>query len=146
RAAGVAELGVARERVKELGLQELFEKGLGNQVGLHICDSAPLWDLNVPGVVGQLLGTFSGSGNGPPAEASPYVLIVGFVAASLTPPAYVAFPVEDAQVVDRFLDRFDRFTATGFRRSAGGGLFNFEQDFYRFPLKNKQTARSASVK
>src|SRR5262249_35351865 len=38
RAAGVAELGVARERVKELGLQELFEKGLGNQVGLHICD------------------------------------------------------------------------------------------------------------
>ena len=38
-------------------------KGLGNQIGMHVYDAAPMFDLNLTGLLGEMLGTFrSGSG------------------------------------------------------------------------------------
>jgi hypothetical protein len=147
------DLGLGNKEVEDLGLKELFARGLGNQAGLHVCDSAPMFDLNMPALVGLLMGSFTGPGGARQKDAVGVqkdavgvgVLLLGFVAASLTTPTYMSFPVEDAKVVDRFLARLDRVAAAGVHRGSGGFL-GIQSDFYKFPLKGERQARSMSVR
>jgi hypothetical protein len=132
-------LGVSDAEAAQLDLVRVLKKGIGNQVGFHIYDTSPTFDVNVPQMFGELFGSFNGSrGN-----VSPETAWVGFVVASLTSPVYLSMPVQDAKVVDEFLDKLDGFAAAAARRKENlGGWFRFEQDFYRAKLSDGTLARS----
>src|SRR4029077_18254979 len=44
--------------IEQLKLGEFLSKGLGNQVGRHVYDAAPLFDFNLPGFFGMMMGSF----------------------------------------------------------------------------------------
>src|SRR5262249_21897500 len=46
--------------VDQQKVMEFLRKGIGNQIGLHSYDAEPLFDFNLPGLLGQALGTFNG--------------------------------------------------------------------------------------
>jgi hypothetical protein len=118
--------GMPAEALVKLGIQEFLTKGIGNQAALHLYDAAQLFDLNVP----QMLGTTIGSFN---RRDFDFELLVGLLVASFNSPVYLSVPVQDAAVVDRFLDRLDRVLAAWARERIGGGgmFFELQQDFFR---------------
>src|SRR5262249_23306198 len=64
--ATLRKLGVPEKEAKKLSpraLKEFLAKGLGNQVGLHLYDATPIFDINVPNLLGLLLGTFTDEGD-----------------------------------------------------------------------------------
>jgi hypothetical protein len=106
-------------------VQSLVRDGLGAQVSLNLCDNDPLFDFGLPRATGEMLR--SGS------RIDDDWLFVSFLVASLSAPAYVAIPVRDGAVVDRFLDQVDAALAVLARRPDRRGWFDIETDFYRLP-------------
>jgi hypothetical protein len=106
----------------ELDVIDFLSRGVGNQVGLHVYDAAPMFGFNLPGFFG-LLASESGV-RGDPAAAQT-ALLAGFLGASLNSPVYLSVPVQDAAVVDRFLDRLDRVAALGSRQAQREGPVGF---------------------
>jgi hypothetical protein len=135
-------IGVSEDTANKLDVVTLIQKAIGNQVGFHIYDAAPTFDVNIPQLFGELFGSFNGArGNVRPDE-----LWVGFIVASLTSPVYISVPVQDAKVVDDFLDKLDVFAAEAARRQENvGGWFRFEQDFYRAKLSDGSLARGYAL-
>lgn len=123
------DLGLRSSDVTRINLTEFVQKGLGNQVGIHVYDSSPTFDLNMSSVFGMLLG----SGLGRARTIGTEELLIGLAVASLNNPVYLSFPVQDAQVVDRFLNAMDTALAVTARSQSRGGWFSLEQDFYKFP-------------
>jgi len=136
--------GVPREKIDELKVKEFLTKGIGNQVGLHVYDSVPTFDLNVPQLLGLGLGTFNGRGvrGGDFAAAE---LGAGFLVTALNSPVYISIPVQDVKVVDEFLDKLDPLMAESYHRVKEPGMFGVNLDFYKAPLKPNRTMRVASV-
>ena len=131
-------MGVSEKQATELDLVRVLEKGIGNQVGFHIYDATPTFDVNMPQLFGELMGSFNGSTGNVRGEE----VWVGFVVASLTSPVYISIPVQDKKIVDDFLDKLDAFAAAAARRKENiGGWFRFEQDFYRAKLTDGSMAR-----
>ena len=112
----------------EVSLEAFLTRGIGNQIGLHVYDAEPMFDLNLTAMLGDVVGTFRGG------RFDDDFLSIGFLVASLNAPVYVAVPVNDAEVVDKFLDGLDRSLATLARQEDGGGWFDVSLDFYRLPL------------
>jgi hypothetical protein len=133
--------GLNRQQWDELRVEEFLTRGLGNQVGLHIYDAAPLFDFNLPGFLGTMLGSF----NGRPTPLGGNDLPIAFLVASLNAPVYVSLPVRDAQVVDSFLDRLDPLLAGLARERAFEGFLSIDQDFYHFPLDRDHKIRAYSL-
>jgi hypothetical protein len=139
------DLGVGDKRLTDLKVREFLSKGLGNQAGLHVYDSYPTFDLNVSDLVGMIF--LSGAaGRSNPIENE--FLLIGMALVSLNSPVYLAFPVEDERVVDDFLDRLDVEAAAGIRKQRGlrDDWFSFKWDYYKFNLKDGQTARAFALK
>jgi hypothetical protein len=137
-------LGLPEKEADRVRLGKVLTQGLGNQVGLHVYDAQPMFDLNLPTMLGWMTGSFNGNAN-----LSTNDLYIGFLVASLNAPIYISIPVQDARVVDEFLDQLDTLLAIKARQPLGnGGWFPpFEYDFYRMPLKDRtRTARSFSLK
>ncbi len=121
----------------------LFRDGLGNQVSLNVYDGEPLFDLDVPNFLG--LGFTSINSNRRFLDSPD--LGLAFVVASLNAPVYVALPVQDAQVVDRCLERLDRvLTAEARKRQNPGGFLQIDQDFYTAKLKGGWKVRAYGVR
>ena len=59
---------------------------------------------------------------------------MSFLVASLNSPVYVSVPVQDAKVVDKFLDQLDAGLARLARQRERGGFFPLDHDFYKVPL------------
>jgi hypothetical protein len=100
--------------------------GYGNQIGLHIYDSAPLFDLNLANLVGEMFASGSGGmffGND--------TLWITVLIASLNSPLYVSVDVKNEQIVDAFLEELDKQLAALSRRPSSGGWFRTETDFYQ---------------
>src|SRR5262249_2639727 len=57
------DFGIPEKEARELDLYRFVEKGLGNQVGLHVYDAAPTFDLDLPQFLGLMFGSFNGRGN-----------------------------------------------------------------------------------
>ena len=38
-----------------VGLKRLLDEGLGNQIGLHVCDASPMFDFNLTGFLGEMI-------------------------------------------------------------------------------------------
>jgi hypothetical protein len=128
------DLGIRGSEAANLNLAEFVSKGLGNQVGLHVYDASPTFDLNMASVFGMLIGGSTGRTRMIGTEE----LLIGMALASLNTPVYLSFPVKDAQVVDRFLQGMDNVLAVTAREQKRGGWFELEQDFYKFTLAQDQ--------
>ncbi|MBN2474931.1 MAG: hypothetical protein JXB62_10015 [Pirellulales bacterium] len=113
-------------------IEEFLAKGIGNQIGMHVYDASPFFDFNLTGFLGEVVGSFSGGGG-----FNDEMIPISFLIASLNAPVYVAVPVEDAPIVDQFLDQLDGMLAALARQPARGGWFNLDYDFYRVPLKGQ---------
>jgi hypothetical protein len=142
-APGVLDIpGIPREQLDALKVQEFLVKGLGSQAGLHMYDSAPLIDFNMPAFLGMAAGSF----NGRPNPVGTETLFISFLVASLTAPTYISFPVQDAKVVDEFLARLDTVLAPLARQKEDAGFLRFEQDFYQVPLDRETPVRTYGIR
>jgi len=121
------------QELQQLGAGEFLTKGIGNQIGMHICDADPLFAFSLPNFLGMSMGTFTG-GRG--FLAGDEGLMIGLLVAALNSPVYLSVPVQDAQIVDEFLARLDGVLAAISRQTEPGGmpLFRIDQDFYRLQL------------
>jgi hypothetical protein len=136
--------GLSREQVERLGLQKFLSRGIGNQIGLHAYDATPLFDFNLPAFLGMSMGSFRGSG---PGSDRPEVLLGGFVIASLTSPVYLSMPVNDAKIVDHFIDGLDDLVAARAREPERSFL-PVEFDFYKYQpdIDKSRTIRVFAVR
>ena len=117
-----------------LDLVKFVTKGLGNQVGLHVYDAPPMFDLNTPQLLGLMLGSFNGNNRQFGGEE----VWISFLVTSLNSPAYIALPVQDEKIVDDFLDQLDKVLPPLAKQHEQAGFIRFEQDFYKTKLKNKE--------
>jgi hypothetical protein len=128
------DLGIPEKDAEALDLVKFVTKGLGNQVGLHVYDAPPMFDLNTPQLLGLMLGTFNGNNRQPGFEE----IWISFLITSLNSPAYIALPVQDEKIVDDFLDQLDKVLPPLAKQRENLGFIRFEQDFYKTKLKNKE--------
>lgn len=135
-------LGLSDTMAERLKLDEFLNKGLGNQLGLHVYDSHPTFDLNLPSLIGMLAGSL----NGQASSFGGVEMMIGAAIISLNSPVYVALPVQDAKSTDQFLERLDDTLAVEARKREGVSFLSLDEDFYRFQLKQGQTARSFGLR
>ncbi len=114
--------------LEELSLDRFLYHGIGNQIGIHICDDKPLVDLNVS----RLAGLFTSSGRGG-GFMSPNFSMLAVLALAMNTPVYVAIPVENAKIVDETLEKLDHFLVkvTRERANAGSPFLEIHQDAYQ---------------
>jgi hypothetical protein len=133
-------LDVPGRQAAELHVSDLLTKGLGDQVGVHICDAVPLFDLDLPQLFSWLFGDFR---NGAPNLDSREAPLL-FALMSFNSPLYLSFPVRDEKVVDRFLKGLDKALSTRVREG-GTGLSRYlstTEEFYKSTLQEGVTLRS----
>ncbi|MDT5269314.1 MAG: hypothetical protein QOH49_1500 [Acidobacteriota bacterium] len=137
--------GIPGSRAAREKTYELLSKGLGNQVGLHVYDSRPPFELNMPSILGMLLasGTGRGGGNDLMLGFEPF-LALGLV--SLNAPIYVSLPVADEKVVDDYLNWSDAALSYAARNERRGRWLEFEYDFYKYKLATGEPARAFGVR
>jgi hypothetical protein len=109
----------------------LIREGLGDTVSFNICDSNPLFDLNLT-QFGAMMFRFGGVDR----DAAP----IGMMIASLTSPVYMAIPVKKAEVVDEFLADVDRHLSIMARQDWGPGFFEVQPDYYLIDTKEGEPA------
>jgi hypothetical protein len=114
-----------------LNTKEFIEKGIGNQLALHIYDSTPTFDINVPVLMAQAIRSASGS------NIRSESLGVTFLLASLNSPVYASFPVQDSKVVDDFLDKLDEVLVAQAHKTDNGGWFRVIEDAYTSDVNAK---------
>jgi hypothetical protein len=127
--------GREAEILADLRLGELLTEGIGNQVGFHVYDSEPMFDLSLS----QLVGTFMRMNQGFGGFDEEMLMIVPLVGA-LNGPVYVSVPVKDREIVDAFLDRLDKWLVE-MARLEEGGFIPVDQDFYRLDLRDEGAPR-----
>jgi tetratricopeptide (TPR) repeat protein len=117
--------------------EEFVVKGLGNQIGMHVYDASPMFDFDLTRFLGEMLGEFRGVGSGFRNDMLP----ISFLITSLNSPVYLAIPVRDEKIVDKFFDDLDDTLAALARRQEGGGWFGIDYDFYHVasPQKGRHT-------
>jgi hypothetical protein len=128
--------GISRETQRQLNLEEFISRGVGNQLGFHVYDAHPTFDFNLPSFMGMMMGSFNSA-----TSFSSIELLVSFAVAALNAPVYVSIPVQNARVVDQFMERLDNMLAVSTRGIDSQGWFNTHQDFYKMALGENQTAR-----
>lgn len=133
-------IGVSDEVDKNLGVTELVSKGVGNQLGFHVYDAHPTFDLNLPMLLGMLVGSFNGS-----SSFGAFELLIGMAVTALNTPVYISIPIQDAKITDQFLDRLDKRLAVTSRGREGGGWFGTDQDFYKFTSRSGHDIRAYSL-
>lgn len=127
------DLGVNVDQKSQEQILELLTKGFGNQIGLHIYDAPPTFDLNLPALMGMLMGTTLRPGRS--SGFGDFLgLAIGFGVAMLNTPVYASLPIKDAAVVDRFLKENEALVAAGARKlQRGNSLFGIETDYFSYP-------------
>jgi hypothetical protein len=119
---------------------EFTKKGVGNQVGFHVFDSNPTFDLNFTSMMGELTSGFSGG------SVSNNDMWIGFLIASLNQPVYISTPLKDTTVTDNFLDELDKALGIIGRRPQRVGWFRLSPDFYRVEREGKPTIRAQTIR
>lgn len=96
--------------------------GFGRELGLHVYDATPMFDLRLT----EALGDLSSVGSQPSADRALDRLLTGALIASVNAPVFVDIGVHDPELVDRFLARVAR------QRQADRWWMNY--DFAKLPL------------
>jgi hypothetical protein len=73
-------------------------------------------------------------------------MVGGFLIASLNSPVYLAVPVQDAKIVDDFLESIDAPLAALARRRERGGFLRVKPDFYQCSVQGEQPCRSFGIR
>jgi hypothetical protein len=145
----LAGMGVPRKDADKMTTAravEFLSRGLGNQVGVHVCDADPMIDLNLPALFGMVLGAWNGGVQGDQLAEGALDLLEVFAAVGAVAPGYLSVPVRDARVVDEFLDALDPVLAVLARQPLGDVGIRIEQDFYKFSLKSRDLCRSYGIR
>jgi hypothetical protein len=116
--------------------RDFLLKGLGNQLGIHIYDSVPLFDLDLPRFLQFAFRDLNGQNWRNPD------MVASFVVMSINSPVYISVPVQDAKIVDAYLERLDRKLTGHVRTTPTGGWFSFKEGFYKAKLKGGTMMRS----
>ncbi|MEZ6056953.1 MAG: hypothetical protein R3C01_09625 [Planctomycetaceae bacterium] len=124
-------------------ITRFVKDGIGDQVGLHVCDSKPLFDMNMPALLGMLAGR---PGGGRSMMNSPEFLLAPFLISSINSPVYVSVPVRDIEATDKFLDLIENALAVYARADHGRSWFRVEPDFYRLKQAGGEDIRCQSFK
>lgn len=123
------DFGIDGDKLTAEEVQSFLAKGIGAQIGVHVYDGPRTFDFNVPGFMGQMMGSFNGRSRVFDNDMLPISLLV----TSLNAPVYLSIPVQDEATVDRFLNSLDDVLAVASRQVPRGGWFAVGQDFYRMP-------------
>lgn len=113
-------------RLTERDLYDFLAKGIGNSVGLHICDSDPTFDLQLTQLLTRMFRN--------PGRLGDEEIGIGFLVASITAPVYANVSVADAAIVDDFLTKLSEGLAMTAREPVEFGFFGLQKDFYEIPL------------
>lgn len=134
------DLGVNVDQKAQEQVMELLTKGFGNQIGLHIYDAPPMFDLNMPALMGMLMATTARPGRS--SGFGDFMgLAIGFGVAMLNTPVYASLPVKDAALVDRFLKDNEALVAAGARKiQRGNAIFGIETDYFSAPIPTEKPA------
>ncbi len=132
-------LRLSEKEIEAVDVEQLIRKGLGNQIGLHLYDSPPMFDLNTPEFLSMMLSSLNGTGRLGMSE-----LFLSFLITSLNAPVYLAIPVQDAKIVDTVLEQLDKVLPRAARQREQFGFIRFEQEFYTAKLKNDAPMRCYS--
>ena len=122
-----------------VSLEDFINNGLGNQIGMHTYDGSPMFDFNLTGFLGEMMGEFRGIGGGMNSE----ILPISFMIASLNSPVYLSIPVKDEKLVDKFLDDLDDTLAMLARQREGDSWFPVNYGFYRIKRDDKNSTPHA---
>jgi hypothetical protein len=118
----------------------LLERGIGNQMGLHLYDSALMVDVSLPTAIAELL---SNAAAGQQESVREHAVLAALVAC----PAYLAIPVKDPVVVDAFLARLDAALARQAPTWRGERLgMPMQGEFYRLTTKAGLSMRSLGLR
>lgn len=117
-------------RIQEADLYQLLANGLGDRIALHVCDSAPTFDVQLTSVLPELFGSGRGAGSMMNGES----LWIAMAIASFTAPVYIDVAVDDVAIVDAFLSKLDAGAAVEARTHTDFGWFAFKKDFYTVQL------------
>lgn len=112
-------------RIQEGDLYTFVAKGLGNRIGLHVCDNDPTFDVQMTSLLPEMFGN-----RGAVGMFGQEALFIGMAVASLTAPVYIDLAVEDVAIVDAFLEKLDDGAAIEARTHTDFGWFAFKKDFY----------------
>lgn len=132
-------LGWADVAPLPVGLNDLFGSGLKSQVSLNLCDGPLMFDLDWPRAFDLMWNRFDGNLLGEQDW------LITFLVASLNSPIYLAVPVRDEKVVDRFLSGLDEVLAAKARHRVGERWLSLDQDFYKSKLPGDVTSRCHSL-
>ncbi|MBV8858225.1 MAG: hypothetical protein JOZ02_14940 [Acidobacteria bacterium] len=127
-------------RAKTYGL---LSEGLGNQLGIHVYDSRPPFELNAPWLIGMMASSGVGRG-GNIVGGDESLITLGLL--SLNSPVYLSFPIADEKVVDDYLSWSDAAFSQAARNERRGRWFDFEYDFYKYKLATGEQARAFGVR
>lgn len=111
-------------------IREFLLQGLGDQVSLHVYDSAPMFDFSLTRFLGEMTRSFQRGGAS--RSTTDEFLPLSFLISSLNAPVYVAISVQNAQIVDKFLSRLDPLLSITARQGRSGGFIDLAHDFYKF--------------
>src|SRR5262249_23624943 len=131
RSAIIPGIGLSEEDVATLKVYELLSRGIGSQVGMHVYDASPTFDFNLPAFLGEMAALGNRGWRGQGSE----VLAISFLLASLNAPVYISIPVQDAKIVDTFLEKLDALFQSRVKGATrgfigpGGPVLNV--DFYQ---------------
>lgn len=119
---------VFRDELRRVDLKALVERGLGEQLAIHMYDATPLFEFNLTSFLGRAFGTFGGR-----SLISDEMIWISMLVSSLNSPVYVSVPVQDAEIVDEFLEALDPLLAARARQPERGWFFEVDTDFYSLP-------------
>lgn len=126
-----------QQQFVQLGLGEFIKRGVGNQIGFHVYDAEPMFDLGLTRFMGMALGSMRGS-----RMIDDDFLFLFPLVGALNGPVYVSIPVEDREIVDGFLDRLDKWLVELASREERGFFFSVDQDFYHLPEEDGREVRA----
>jgi hypothetical protein len=138
--------GVPGGRAARAKTYELLSKGLGNQLGFHVYDSRPPFELNISSLLGMMASSGAGRGGMGGGEMGGLMPFATLAMLSLNSPVYLSLPVADEKVVDDYLNWSDAAFSHIARNERRARWFSFEYDFYKYKLPTGEPARAFGLR
>jgi len=125
--------------LRKRSFSRFLQKGLGNQLGLHVYDARIMFDMNWAALFAEL---------GDEAKVAAQLLYGGFFLGPVMAPMYIAAPVRDAKIVDEFLDSLDAWLAglPRQRTNLGFGTGSIAPDYYKLTFPSGLRARALGIR
>ncbi len=150
-----AEAPSLAKRLQDAGLppekvRRFLDQGLGKQLGVHLYDTALTFDVNYAAALGQVLSIATAPG-GAELQASQLLEagVPALIGSSLLAPVYLAIPVQDARIVDEFLELLDPLLARrvpAWRDTLLPGTGELQGEFYHLTARRNVPVRALGVR